>query len=161
EHLRGTYAGLASDAAIGHLKGLGVTAVELLPIHYHLDDRHLLEKKLVNYWGYNTLGFLAPDPRYGRDDPVAEFKGMVKALHAEGMGVTLEVVNTHRAEGTEGAPTLWRGGVDTASYYMLPPEDRRYYMDFTGCGNVPNMSHPRVLQLMMDSLRYWVQEMHV
>jgi glycogen operon protein len=161
EPLRGTYAGLASDAAIKHLTELGVTAVELLPVHYHLDDQHLLGKGLKNYWGYNTLGFLAPQPSYGRDDVVGEFKAMVKALHAAGIEVILDVVYNHTAEGNQLGPTLSMKGIDNASYYMLSPEDKRYYMDFTGCGNVPNMSHPRVLQLMMDSLRYWVTEMHV
>jgi glycogen operon protein len=161
EPLRGTFAGLGSAPVIGHLKGLGVTAVELLPVHYHLDDRHLRDRKLVNYWGYNTLGFFAPDPRLGGDDPVREFKEMVKSLHAAGIEVILDVVYNHTAEGNQLGPTLSMKGVDNASYYMLSPDDRRYYMDFTGCGNVPNLSHPRVLQLIMDSLRYWVQEMHV
>ena len=161
EALRGTYAGLASDAAIQHMKTLGITAVELLPIHYHLDDRHLQEKGLVNYWGYNTLGYFAPDHRYGREDPVAEFKGMVKGLHSAGIEVILDVVYNHTAEGNHMGPTLSFKGIDNVSYYMLSPEDPRFYMDFTGCGNVPNMSHPRVLQLIMDSLRYWVTEMHV
>jgi len=158
---RGTYAGLASDASIAHLKKLGVTAVELLPVHYHLDDRHLLEKGLVNYWGYNTLGFLAVDRDYGMENPVAEFKAMVKALHHAGIEVILDVVYNHTAEGHHLGPTLAMKGIDNTSYYMLSPEDKRFYMDFTGCGNVPNMQHPRVLQLIMDSLRYWVSEMHV
>ena len=161
EGLRGTYAGLASDAAIEHLTGLGVTAIELLPVHYHVDDRYLQEKKLVNYWGYNSLGFLAPDYRYSGPDPVREFKAMVKALHKAGIEVILDVVYNHTAEGNHLGPTLAMKGIDNASYYMLSPEDRKFYMDFTGCGNVPNMSHPRVLQLIMDSLRYWVTEMHV
>ncbi len=161
ERERGTYAGVASDASIAHLKKLGITAVELLPVHYHLDDRHLLEEDLVNYWGYNTLGFLAVDRHYGIDNPVAEFKAMVKALHHAGIEVILDVVYNHTAEGHHLGPTLAMKGIDNASYYMLSPEDRRFYMDFTGCGNVPNMQHPRVLQLIMDSLRYWVEEMHV
>jgi isoamylase len=161
EPLRGTYAGLASDAAIEHLSKLGITAIELLPVHYHIDDRHLLEKNLVNYWGYNSLGFLAPDYRYSGTDPVGEFKGMVKALHQAGIEVILDVVYNHTAEGNHLGPTLSMKGIDNVSYYMLSPEDPRFYMDFTGCGNVPNMSHPRVLQLIMDSLRYWVTEMHV
>ena len=160
-HERGTYAGVASDASIAHLKKLGITAVELLPIHYHLDDRHLLEKDLVNYWGYNTLGFLAVDSHYGTENPVSEFKAMVKALHHAGMEVILDVVYNHTAEGHHLGPTLAMKGIDNVSYYMLSPEDKRFYMDFTGCGNVPNMQHPRVLQLIMDSLRYWVSEMHV
>jgi len=161
EQIRGTYAGAAADASVEHLRRLGVTAVELLPVHYHIDDSHLEERGLVNYWGYNTLGFLAVEPRYGRDNPVAEFKGMVKALHKAGIEVILDVVYNHTAEGNHLGPSLAMKGIDNASYYMLSPEDRRYYMDFTGCGNVPNMSHPRVLQLIMDSLRYWVTEMRV
>jgi glycogen operon protein len=162
---RGTYAGLAAEAAISHLKGLGVTAVELLPVHHHVNDRNLTEKKLVNYWGYNTLCFFAPDLRYATDmDPrkaVQEFKTMVRGLHAAGIEVILDVVYNHTAEGNQMGPTLsWRG-IDNASYYRLSPEDPRYYMDFTGCGNSLNMTHPRVLQLIMDSLRYWVEEMHV
>jgi glycogen operon protein len=165
EPLRGTYLGLASEAAIGHLAGLGVTAVELLPIHHHVDDRYLLDKGLVNYWGYNTLAFLAPEPRYAakdsRQDSAHQFRTMVKALHAAGIEVILDVVYNHTAEGNQMGPTLSMRGIDNAAYYMISPEDRRYYMDFTGCGNVPNMSHPRVLQLIMDSLRYWITEMHV
>ncbi|WP_435018840.1 glycogen debranching protein GlgX [Tundrisphaera sp. TA3] len=161
EKIRGTYAAIASEASIEHLKKLGVTAIELLPVHYHLDDSHLEEKGLVNYWGYNTLGFLAPNYRYAQDDPVREFKTMVKALHAAGIEVILDVVYNHTAEGNQKGPTLSMRGIDNAAYYMLSPEDPRFYMDFTGCGNVPNMSHPRVLQLIMDSLRYWVEEMHV
>ena len=161
EQLRGTYAGLASNAAIEHLTRLGITAIELLPVHYHIDDRHLQEKGLVNYWGYNTLGFFAPDYRYSGADPAGEFRAMVKALHRAGIEVILDVVYNHTAEGNHLGPTLAMKGIDNASYYMLSPEDRRFYMDFTGCGNVPNMQHPRVLQLIMDSLRYWVNEMHV
>ena len=161
ENLRGTYAGMGSDAAIEHMTKLGITAVELLPVHYHINDSHLQGKNLVNYWGYNSLGFLAPDFRYAGKDPVGEFKAMVKALHKAGIEVILDVVYNHTAEGNHLGPTLAMKGIDNASYYMLSPEDRRFYMDFTGCGNVPNMSHPRVLQLIMDSLRYWVSEMHV
>jgi isoamylase len=161
EHLRGTYAGLASDAAIEHMSKLGITAIELLPVHYHIDDSYLKDKGLVNYWGYNTLGFFAPDYRYAGGDPVGEFKGMVKALHSAGIEVILDVVYNHTAEGNHLGPNLAMKGIDNASYYMLSPDDPRFYMDFTGCGNVPNMSHPRVLQLIMDSLRYWVTEMHV
>ena len=138
--MRGKYAGMASEAAIEHYKKLGITAVELLPVHYHLDDRHLLEKGLVNYWGYNTLGFLAVDSHYSGDHPVREFKEMVKALHAEGIEVILDVVYNHTAEGNHLGPTLAMKGIDNLSYYMTSPEDRRFYMDFTGCGNVPNMS---------------------
>ncbi len=165
EPLRGTYLGLASDPVIQHLRELGVTAIELLPVHQHVDDRFLVEKGLVNYWGYNSLAFFSPDDRYAAHgntlDAVQQFKTMVRSLHAEGIEVILDVVYNHTAEGNQMGPTLsWRG-IDNASYYMLSPEDRRYYMDFTGCGNVPNMSHPRLLQLIMDSLRYWVTEMHV
>lgn len=165
ENLRGTYAGVASEPVIQHLLELGVTAVELLPVHYHVDDRYLCEKGLVNYWGYNSLGFFAPDPRYATTssslDAVQQFKTMVRALHTAGIELILDVVYNHSAEGNQNGPTLsWRG-IDNAAYYMLSPEDPRYYMDFTGCGNTPNMQHPRLLQLIMDSLRYWVTEMHV
>ena len=165
EGLRGTYLGVACEPILRHLESLGVTAIELLPVHYHVDDRFLEERGLVNYWGYNTLGFFAPDARYAATnntlDAVQQFKTMVRGLHSAGIEVILDVVYNHTAEGNQLGPTLsWRG-VDNASYYMLSPEDPRYYMDFTGCGNVPNMSHPRVLQLMMDSLRYWATEMHV
>ncbi len=165
EHLRGTLAGFASDAVIDHLTDLGVTAVELLPIHHHLDDRHLLEKGLTNYWGYNTLSFFAPHLGYDAADnplsPVQEFKSLVRTLHSAGIEVILDVVYNHTAEGNQMGPTLsWRG-IDNASYYRLSPEDARYYMDFTGCGNTLNMQHPKVLQLIMDSLRYWVTVMHV
>jgi len=164
EHQRGTYAGLASEAAIKHLLSLNVSAVELLPVHYHLNDRNLVEKGRVNYWGYNTLGFFAPHLGYAsKQSPrksVQEFKMMVRALHAAGIEVILDVVYNHTAEGNQMGPTLsWRG-VDNASYYRLT-EDKRYYMDYTGCGNGLNMRHPRVLQLIMDSLRYWITEMHV
>ncbi len=165
EKLRGTYAGLASAPAVEHLKSLGVTAVELLPIHYHVDERFLTQQGRVNYWGYNTLGFFAPDPRYGATrDPeliVQEFKSMVRTLHAADIEVILDVVYNHTGEGDHLGPTLsWRG-IDNAGYYRLKPDNPRQYMDFTGCGNTPQIRHPRVLQLMMDSLRYWVTEMHV
>jgi len=163
ERLRGTYAGVGSEAAVRHLKALSVSAVELLPVHYRPDDRHLLERGLTNYWGYNTLGFFAPDPRFatapGR--AVWEFKSMVRALHAAGIEVILDVVYNHTVEGNQNGPTLAFRGLDNASYYFLSPEDSRYYMDFTGCGNTPRMVHPAVLRLITDSLRYWVQEMHV
>jgi isoamylase len=165
EKLRGTYAGLASEAAIQHLQGLNVTAVEIMPVHHHVDDRHLLERGLSNYWGYNTLAFFAPNLRYALNDSPIEaakqFKMMVRSLHAAGIEVILDVVYNHTAEGNQLGPTLSMRGIDNASYYRLSPEDRRYYMDFTGCGNTLNMVHPRVLQLIMDSLRYWVLEMHV
>jgi glycogen operon protein len=164
EKARGTYAGLASEASVQHLRELGVTAVELLPVHYHVDDRFLVEKGRVNYWGYNTLGFFAPDPRYATDPSpeaaIREFKMMVRSLHAAGIEVILDVVYNHTAEGNQLGPTLSFRGIDNASYYRLGPEPR-YYMDFTGCGNTFNMQHPQVLQLIMDSLRYWVLEMHV
>jgi isoamylase len=162
--LRGTYAGLASPAAIAHLKRLGVTAVELMPIHHRVDDRHLIERGLVNYWGYNTLSYFAPDTRYASGSfphAVHEFKHMVRRLHRAGLEVILDVVYNHTGEGNHLGPTLSLRGLDNASYYRLVPDDPRYYMDYTGCGNTLNMLCPRVLQLIMDSLRYWVQEMHV
>ncbi len=165
EKFQGTYAGLASESAIQHLTSLGVTAVELMPVHHHVDERHLVEKKLCNYWGYNTLAFFAPDLRYGTGqsarESVHQFKMMVRALHAAGLEVILDVVYNHTAEGNQLGPTLSMRGIDNAAYYRLSPKDKRYYMDFTGCGNTLNMIHPRVLQLIMDSLRHWVQEMHV
>jgi isoamylase len=165
EKLQGTYAGLASEAAIKHLTDLNVTAVELMPVHHHVDDRHLVEKGLSNYWGYNTLAFFAPDVRHAAAgssrEAVQQFKMMVRALHGAGIEVILDVVYNHTAEGNQMGPTLSMRGIDNASYYRVSPEDRRYYKDFTGCGNTLNMVHPRVLQLIMDSLRYWVQVMHV
>jgi isoamylase len=165
EKLRGTYAGVASEASIQHLLSLGVTAVELMPVHHHVDDRHLVERGLNNYWGYNTLAFFAPDLRYAsRQSPrksVQEFKMMVRSLHAAGIEVILDVVYNHTGEGSPLGPTLSMRGIDNASYYRLSPKDPRYYMDFTGCGNTLNMRHPRVLQFIMDSLRYWVTEMRV
>ncbi len=164
DNLRGSYAGLASESAIKHLTDLGVTAVELLPVHLHLDDRHLIEKGLKNYWGYNTLAFFAPEASYCNksiaQDAVQQFKMMVRAMHAVGLEVILDVVYNHTAEGNQMGPTLSMRGVDNASYYRLA-EDNRYYMDFTGTGNSLNMTNPYVLQLVMDSLRYWVLEMHV
>jgi glycogen operon protein len=165
EKYQGTYAGLASDAAIRHLTELGVTAVELMPVHYHVNDRHLIERGLTNYWGYNTLGFFAPDPslasRQSPLDSIQQFKMMVRALHAAGIEVILDVVYNHTAEGSPCGPTLSMRGIDNAAYYRLSPENPRHYMDFTGCRNTLNMRHPRVLQLIMDSLRYWAIEMHV
>ena len=162
ENLRGTYAGIASDAAIDHLKALNVTAIELLPVHQHVDDRHLVQAGRSNYWGYNTLAFFAPHSEYAADKTraVAEFKAMVRRLHGAGIEVILDVVYNHTAEGNQLGPTLSHKGVDNRSYYHLA-EDPRYYMDFTGCGNTPYMGHPRTLQMVMDSLRYWVSEMHV
>jgi len=165
EAARGTYAGLASPAAIGYLRSLGVTAVQLLPVHWHVDERALVERGLHNYWGYNTLAFFTPDARYAAaaspQGQVTEFKDMVKALHRAGIEVILDVVYTHTAEGNELGPTLSFRGIDNAAYYRLQPDQPRRYKDFTGCGNTLDMRHPRVLQLVMDSLRYWVQEMHV
>src|SRR5256712_798628 len=165
ERLRGTYAGLASEAAIQHLIRLGITAVELLPVHHFLNDRHLVEHGLTNYWGYNTLAYFAPESRYAAphlpQDAVQQFKMMVAALHAAGIEVILDVVYNHTAEGNHIGPTLSLRGIDNAAYYKLSPEDPRYYLDYTGCGNSLNMRHPRVLQLIMDSLRYWATEMHV
>jgi len=164
-NLRGTYAGLVSPPAVDYLKALGVTAVELLPVHQHVDDRHLVERDLRNYWGYNTIGFFAPDVRYAatgrRGEQVREFKAMVKTLHANGIEVILDVVYNHTAEGNQLGPTLSFRGVDNAAYYRLVPDDWRHYMDYTGTGNTLNVIHPRALQLIMDSLRYWVLEMHV
>ena len=160
-HLRGTYAGLASEPAIEHLKALGVTAVELLPTHAFIDDRFLVERGLRNYWGYNSIGYFAPDLRYSASGKVSEFKTMVKTLHANGLEVILDVVYNHTAEGNQQGPTLSFRGIDNKAYYRLVGDNPRYYMDYTGCGNTLNMMHPRVLQLIMDSLRYWVLEMHV
>jgi isoamylase len=163
ENLRGTYAGLAWPAATEYLRDLGVTAVELLPVHYHIDERFLINKGLVNYWGYNTLGFFAPDPRYAASGPegvVQEFKAMVGSLHLAGIEVILDVVYNHTAEGDHHGPTLSFRGIDNAAYYRLETDHSRY-VDFTGCGNSLNVAHPRTLQLIMDSLRYWVLEMHV
>ena len=160
-HLRGTYAGLATAPVIDYLKRLGVTAVELLPVHTFTDDRRLTQQGMRNYWGYNTIGYFAPDARYSASGKVNEFKTMVKALHSAGLEVILDVVYNHTAEGNELGPTLSFRGIDNTSYYRLSPDAPRSYMDFTGCGNTLNMQHPRALQLLMDSLRYWVAEMHV
>ena len=165
EELRGTYAGLAAPASIEYLKKLGITAVELMPVHAFLDDKHLVDRSLVNYWGYNTTNFFSPDARYSsaRDggDQVAEFKAMVKALHTAGIEVILDVVYNHTSEGNHMGPMLSFRGVDNSTYYRLVPDQPRYYMDYTGTGNTLNMRHPQVLKLVMDSLRYWVTEMHV
>ncbi len=159
--LRGTYAGLTTSPSVEYLKRLGVTAVELMPVHAFVDDRHLVEHGLKNYWGYNSIGFFAPEMRYSATGYVTEFKTMVKTLHSAGIEVILDVVYNHTAEGNHLGPTFCFRGIDNASYYRLMPDDLRYHMDFTGCGNTLNMRHPRVLQLIMDSLRYWVLEMHV
>ncbi len=165
EKLRGTYAGLATEPVISYLKHLGVTSVELLPVHAHADDQHLLERGLRNYWGYNTYAFFAPEMAYASsnrgDDIVREFKRMVASFHAAGLEVILDVVYNHTAEGNQMGPTISFRGIDNLHYYKPSPADPRYYMDFTGCGNSLNMQHPRVLQFVMDSLRYWVSEMHV
>jgi len=164
-HMRGTYAGLATPEVIEHLKHVGVTAVELLPVHHFIRDKHLIDRGLTNYWGYNSIGFFAPDSRYAtssdRAHQVWEFKTMVKALHSAGIEVILDVVYNHTGEGNHLGPTLSFRGIDNASYYRLVPDLPRYYQDYTGCGNTLNVRHPRVLQLIMDSLRYWVLEMHV
>ncbi len=160
--LRGTYAGLASDAALAHLGRLGVTAVELLPIHHHLTGRSLAEHGLTNYWGYNTVGFFAPDTRFAATaDPVREVKEMVRRLHAAGIEVILDVVYNHSGEGDELGPTVVFRGIDNAAYYRLRPHDRRRYLDYTGTGNTLDPTEPRFLQLIMDSLRHWVTEYHV
>jgi glycogen operon protein len=164
ETLRGTYAGLAGPPVIDHLRRLGITAVELLPIHQFAADRHLIERGLTNYWGYNSIGYFAPDVRYasqGLGGQVPEFKRMVKALHAAGIEVILDVVYNHTGEGSHLGPTLCFRGIDNTSYYRFADHDRRYYLDYTGCGNTLNVRHPRTLQLVMDSLRYWVLDMHV
>jgi glycogen operon protein len=158
--LRGKFAGLTTRQVVDHLKSLGVTTIELLPVQAFLDDRPLVQRNLVNYWGYNTLGYFAPEPRYGVTNPVNEFKAMVKTLHSAGLEVILDVVYNHTCEGSEKGPTLsWRG-IDNHSYYRLG-DDKRFYADFTGCGNSLDLRNPRVLQLVVDSLRYWVSEMHV
>jgi glycogen operon protein len=160
-NLRGTYAGLASDPAIEHLKRLGVTTVELLPVHDIVDDRYLVSHSKRNYWGYNTIGFFTPDLRYSAHGEINEFRSMVKTLHAAGIEVILDVVYNHTAEGNHLGPTLSFRGIDNASYYRLLESDPRFCMDYSGCGNTLNTQNPRVLQLILDSLRYWVQEMHV
>jgi glycogen operon protein len=165
EDLRGTYAGMTHPSVIEYLLSLGVTAVELLPVHQFVSGKHLQDKGLTNYWGYNSIAFLAPDMRYSSSgnlgQQVAEFKTMVKTLHREGIEVILDVVYNHTGEGNQMGPTLSFRGIDNAAYYRLVADDPRYYMDYTGTGNTLNMTHPRTLQLIMDSLRYWVLEMHV
>ena len=163
--IRGTYAAVAHPAAIAHLQKLGVTAVELLPVHDFLTDKYLSDMGLTNYWGYNTLNFFAPESRYSssgdQGGQVREFKEMVKALHQVGIEVILDVVYNHTAEGNQLGPTLSFRGIDNAAYYRLVEDDQRYYMDYTGTGNTLNARNPQTLQLIMDSLRYWVLEMHV
>jgi len=159
--LRGTIAGLQHPEVVGYIRSLGVTSVELLPVHTFVNDNHLLEKGLTNYWGYNTLGFFAPDPRYFAGHPVQEFTSMVDRFHAAGLEVIMDVVYNHTAEGNELGPTLSFKGIDNASYYRLLPDQRRYYINDTGTGNTLNLSHPRTLQMVTDSLRYWATEMKV
>ena len=163
--LRGTYAGLAHPAAIDYLQQLGITAVELMPVHYFVQDKHLVDQGLSNYWGYNTISYFAPHADFAADkrpgSAVAEFKQMVKALHQAGIEVILDVVYNHTAEGNQFGPVLCFKGIDNAYYYRTLEHDRRHYMDYTGTGNSLHMRHPHVLQLIMDSLRYWVLEMHV
>src|SRR6185369_12379536 len=139
---RGTYAGLATAPVIAHLQALGITAVELMPVHTAVDDRHLVSRGLSNYWGYNSIGYFAPDARYSASGSIKEFKSMVKALHSAGIEVILDVVYNHTAEGSELGPTLCFRGIDNAAYYRLSPENPRYYQDYTGCGNTLNMQHP-------------------
>ena len=162
EELRGTFRGLTEPAVLDYIRGLGVTAVELMPVHTFVNDSHLLEKGLTNYWGYNTISFFAPARRYASvpDFAFAEFKEMIARFHDAGIEAILDVVYNHTAEGNERGPTLSFKGIDNASYYRLMPE-ARYYINDTGTGNTLNLSHPRVLQMVTDSLRYWVQEMHV
>ena len=165
EELRGTYAALGSAPAIDYFKKLGVTAVELLPVHTHIDDKALIDRGLRNYWGYNTIGFFAPHAQYSSSgqlgEQVFEFKTMVRNLHAAGIEVILDVVYNHTAEGNHLGPTLCFRGIDNLAYYRLQPDSARFYLDFTGTGNTFNLLHPRALQLVMDSLRYWILEMHV
>ncbi|HSQ05381.1 MAG TPA: glycogen debranching protein GlgX [Burkholderiales bacterium] len=158
---RGTYAGLASPPIIDYLRRLGITTVELMPVHAFVDERPLVRKGLRNYWGYNSIGYLSPESRYLASGNIAEFKTMVKALHSAGIEVVIDVVYNHTGEGNEMGPTLAFRGIDNATYYRLSAEDRRYYVDYTGCGNTFNVPCPPVLRLVMDSLRYWVTEMHV
>ncbi|ORA49338.1 glycogen debranching enzyme [Mycolicibacterium chubuense] len=165
EQIRGTYAAVAHPAIIEHLKSLGITAIELMPVHHFANDSTLVDKGLSNYWGYNTIGFFAPDFKYSSNPnpggQVQEFKAMVRALHEADIEVILDVVYNHTAEGNHMGPTLSMRGIDNAAYYHLVDDDKRFYMDYTGTGNSLNVSHPHTLQLLMDSLRYWVTEMHV
>ena len=166
EEMRGTYAGLAHPETIRYLKNLGINAVELMPVHQFINDRHLVENGLTNYWGYNSINFFSPHPAYSASGwhdgrQVSEFKDMVKELHRAGIEVIIDVVYNHTGEGSELGPTVSFRGIDNASYYRLANDDRRYYMDYTGTGNTLNTVHPTILRLIMDSLRYWVTEMHV
>ena len=165
EKQQGTYAGLVDPPILDHLTKLGITAIELLPIQQHVNSRQLLERGLTDYWGYNTIGFLAPDARYSASgnagQQVREFKEMVKAFHQAGIEVIMDVAYNHTAEGNQMGPTLCFRGIDNLSYYNLSPQEKRYYMDFSGCGGALNTRHPRVMQFIMDSLRYWILDMHV
>lgn len=161
EHLRGTFSGMSTPQIVDYIKSLGVTSIELMPIHAFTDDRHLQESGLHNYWGYNTLSFFAPHPQYMATHTISEFKQMIATLHAAEIEVILDVVYNHTAEGNELGPTLSFKGIDNASYYRLMPENKRYYINDTGTGNTLNLSHPRVLQMVTDSLRYWATEMQV
>ena len=161
EELKGTFSGLMVDDVIQHIKGLGATSVELLPIHAFVNDQHLLQKGMTNYWGYNTIAFFAPDPRFLAHGKIAEFKEMVAHMHHAGLEVILDVVYNHTAEGNERGPTLSMRGIDNASYYRLMPDDKRFYINDSGTGNTLDLSHPCVLQMVTDSLRYWASEMHV
>jgi len=165
EQIRGTYAAVAHPVIIEHMKSLGVNAIELMPVHHFVNDSTLVDKGLTNYWGYNTIGFFAPEPKYGSSatpgGQVQEFKAMVRALHEADIEVILDVVYNHTAEGNHLGPTLSMRGIDNAAYYRLVDNDKRYYLDYTGTGNSLNVGHPHTLQLIMDSLRYWVTEMHI
>jgi isoamylase len=163
ERQRGTYAGMGTKEIVDYVRSLGVTTVELLPIHTFINDSHLLERKLANYWGYNSIGFFAPDPRYASEpeQSLREFKEMVARFHDAGLEVILDVVYNHTAEGNERGPTLSFKGIDNATYYRLMPDSKRYYINDTGTGNTLNLSHPAVIQMVTDSLRYWVNELHV
>jgi len=165
DNIRGTYAAVAHPAIVEHLQNLGINAIELMPVHHFANDSTLIDKGLSNYWGYNTIGFLAPDSKYSSSPnpggQVQEFKAMVRTLHEAGIEVILDVVYNHTAEGNHMGPTLSFRGIDNAAYYRLVDDDKRYYMDYTGTGNSLNVGHPHALQLIMDSLRYWVIEMHV
>src|SRR5487761_1505873 len=163
EHLRGTYLGMGNKAVLDYIKSLGVTSIELLPIHTFITDGHLTEKGLTNYWGYNSIGFFSPDCRYASDQAktLLEFKEMVAQIHQAGLELILDVVYNHTAEGNERGPTLSFKGIDNASYYRLLHDQPRYYVNDTGTGNTVNLSHPRVIQMVTDSLRYWVEQTHV
>ncbi len=163
EKLRGTYAGLATKEVLEYIKSLGVTSIELLPIHSFVNDSHLLEKGLTNYWGYNSIGFFAPDPRYASNklNALREFKEMVASIHEAGLEVILDVVYNHTAEGNESGPTLSFRGIDNSTYYSLIPDKKRYYINDTGTGNTMDLNHARVIQMVTDSLRYWVEQTHV